>query len=335
VRVAVLFNAPTLPPDHPDAASEADVVEVASAVIRSLVDAGYEAWPVPAAPPLGGVLGRLADPRPDVVFNLIEGFGGSSGGEAYITGLLELLALPYTGCPPEAQGLCRDKGRTKALLQGSGLPTAPFALARIGEPMPDWSRSWPTIVKPASEDASLGIDQASVVTSPDALAAAVARLHAAYHCDALIERYLPGREFNLGLLELGGAPVALPVAEILYDVPAGAWPILTYAAKWATGSAEDLASRPACPADVDGELAEDLARLAVMAFRATGCRDYARVDFRLHEGGAPLVLEVNPNPDIGPTAGWARALRASGRDYGATLSALVEQAWERGAHGRG
>ncbi len=328
--VAVLFNAPVLPAEHPDSASEADVAEVARVVAEGLNRSGLDAWPVAASPPVGRLLGKLANPVPDVVFNLIEGFAGSSGGEAHVTGLLELLGLPYTGCPPEAQALCHSKGRTKALLRGFGLPTAPFAVARPGEPVPRWDGPWPAIVKPEAEDASLGIDQGSVVESPEEIVEGVARLRVRHGGAVLIEAYLPGREFNVGVLALP-EPEALPVAEIAYDVPAGAWPILTYDAKWAVGSAADLASPPRCPADVDPPLADRLARLAVEAFRATGCRDYARVDLRLDAGGAPMILEVNPNPDIGPDAGWARALRASGRDHDETLARLARQAHDRGA----
>jgi D-alanine-D-alanine ligase len=302
-------------------------------VARSVADAlgrhGLDAWTVPAAPPIGMALGHLANPVPEVVFNLVEGFGGSSIGEAYLTGLLELLGLPYTGCPPGAQALCHSKARTKALLRGWGLPTAAFEVARPGEPVPRWEGPWPAIVKPEAEDASLGIDQRSVAGSPEAIVEGVARLRASHRGAVLIEAYLAGREFNVGVLALP-EPRALPVAEILYGVPPGAWPILTYDAKWAEGSAADLASRPRCPAEIGPELAGELARLAVDAFRVTGCRDYARVDFRLDTQGAPMILEVNPNPDLGPSAGWARALRASGEDYEATLARLARQAESRG-----
>ena len=332
-RVAVLYNAPTLPPDHPDAASEADVAEVARVVADALVRHGFDAWPLPASPPIGKVLGQLSNPSPDVVFNLIEGFGGSSDGEAHVSGLLELLGLPYTGCPPEAQSLCHSKARTKALLKGLGLPTAPFAVARTGEPIPRWDGPWPALLKPEAEDASLGIDQASVVRSAEAIVEGVARLRVSHGGDVLLEAYLPGREFNVGVLALPD-PIALPVAEIIYEVPEGSWPILTYAAKWDEGSIEDLNSRPSCPADVEPDLGEVLGELAVEAFRATGCRDYARIDFRLDANGSPMILEVNPNPDIGPKAGWARALRTSGRDYEATLARLIVQAGRRrGEHG--
>jgi D-alanine-D-alanine ligase len=328
-RVAVLYNAPQLPPDHPDALSEADVVAVARTVVLALNAGGFDARPTPAAPPIGHVVRALADARPDLVFNLIEGFGGHSGGEAYVTALLELLNLPYTGCPPEAQALCRHKGTAKALLRGLGLPTAPFLVLEPDDIIASLPWPGPSIVKPESEDASLGIDQASVVTSTEALAARVAQVRESYGPRVLVEAYLPGSELNVGVLGLP-EPEALPVAEIAFQMPAGSWPIVTYNAKWLEDSAEDRDTAPRCPAQIDPSLAAEVSRLAVAAFRATGCRDVARVDFRLDAQGAPMILEVNPNPDLGPGAGWARAVRASGRDYDATLVALARQALERG-----
>jgi len=353
-KVAVLYNAPALPPEHPDAASEADVVAVARAIAEELGARGFAAAPVPAAPPVGRFVAALEALQPDAVFNLIEGFGGQSGGEAYITALLELLALPYTGCPPEAQALCRQKGRTKALLLGWGLPTAPFAVLEPGDDLPavGWpGRSeahhpspgggprctratlqevvGPVVVKPESEDGSLGIDQGSVVADPESLRRRIEQVRGRYGPRVVVEAYLPGPEYNVGVLDLGG-PEALPVAEIAFDPAPGDWPILTYDAKWSAGSAEDRASPARCPAAIPAGLADRLGSLAVAAFRATGCRDVARVDFRLDPRGEPMILEVNPNPDLGPTAGWARALRAAGRDYGEALAALASQAIRRG-----
>jgi len=327
-KVAVLYNAPTLSPDHPDSASEADVADVARRVAEGLVRHDFDAWPLPVSPPIGKVLGKLANPSPDLVFNLVEGFGGQSIGEAHFSGLLELLGLPYTGCPPEAQSLCQSKGKTKALLKGLGLPTAPFAIVRADEPIPRWVGPWPVLLKPEAEDASLGIDQSSVVQFAEGMVEGVAQLRVRHGRDVLIESYLPGREFNVGVLALP-EPEALPIAEIVYQSPPGSWPILTYAAKWDEGSLEDRNSQPVCPAEVEPSLGARLADLAVEAFQATGCRDYARVDFRLDADGSPMILEVNPNPDIGPGAGWARAIRASGRDYDATLARLAVQAGRR------
>ncbi len=324
--IAVLYNAPSLLPDDRDYASEADVVSVARAVVAVLEANGFEAWEQPASPPLADFIAELAGTAPDVVFNLIEGFAGSSAGESQITGLLELLGLPYTGCPPDSQSLCRRKGRTKAILRDAGLPTAPF-LVVTDSIVPSFPG--PYMVKPDGQDASLGIDQGSVIADARDLPARVSALRTRYGPSVLIEAYLPGPEYNVGVLALPD-PEPLMVAGVVYKPGPGEWPILTYDAKWDIGSPADLASPILCPAWIDEKLAATLARLAVSAFRATGCRDYARVDFRLDAEGHPMILEVNPNPDIGPTAGWARALKESGRDYGQSIVAIARQALARG-----
>jgi D-alanine-D-alanine ligase len=316
-----------LAPDHPQFAAEAGVVGAAHAVAAALKSEGFRAWPLGAREPAARIIGRLRRQKPDLVYNLIEGFGGQAGGEVWITSLLELMRLPYTGCPPAAQSLCLHKGRAKALLIGSGLPGPAGRVLGPDDPLPDLPP--PFLVKPAAQDASLGIDQSSVITDRTALSAQIERVRAAHGPEVLVEAYLPGPEYNVGVIALP-APQALPVAEVLFDPEAGRWPILTYAAKWAVGSAEDLSSPVRCPAEIDASLSDRLQHLAVSAFRATGCRDYARVDFRLDTHGEPAILEVNPNPDLDPTAGLARALRAAGMDYGSTLAELARQALARG-----
>jgi D-alanine-D-alanine ligase len=325
-----------LPPDHPDATAEADVVAVAQAIAETLGRHGSEAVPLAVGPPIDAALAQLRQAGPDVLVNLIEGFGGSSVLATQFTALLELTGLPFTGCPSESLAFCLSKGRAKALLRGFGLPTAPDVVVGPGDAVPDWEGPWPVIVKPDKEDASLGIDQGSVVHDRVGLLDRLRRVRAAYG-RALVEAYLPGPEYNVGMVGLP-EPVPLPIGEVVFAPRPDAWPILTYAAKWESGSAEDLACPVRYPAQISPELADRLSRLAVAAFHATSCRDYARVDFRLDARGEPMILEVNPNPDVGPTAGWARALDASGRDYGATLAALVRQAIGRGAgwkEGRG
>ena len=328
-RVAVLYNAPVLPTDHPDSASERGVVTVAREVSTILRKAGLKAWPMAVRPPLQRLVKVLQTRKPDAVFQLAEGFGGFSGGEAHLSSVLELMDLPYTGCPPEAQGLARVKSRTKWLLRGAGLPTATFQVVEKGQA--DWSGEvvWPTLVKLDDEDASLGIDQASVVRDEREARAKIEALRARYHSPILVESYLPGREFNVGVLALP-EPEALPMAEVVYQVDGSGWPILTYDAKWAAGSTEDLASPVRCPAEVEADLQERLSALALAAFHVVGCRDYARVDFRLDDRGQPMILEINPNPDLDSSSGLARAIRASGRSYEEVIVALTRQALERG-----
>jgi D-alanine-D-alanine ligase len=328
LRVAVAYNEPALPREHPDYASEADVVDVATAVANALSETGFASELLSVGPPLVNVLTRLQQSPPDLVFNLVEGFAGRSAGATYFPALLELLRLPYTGSPVEALSACVSKERAKALLRGHGLPTARSRLLAKHESVPMIDFDGPWIVKPDDEDGSLGIDQSSVVFDRDALMDRVERLRQTHAGGILIESYLPGPEFNVGLTAFP-EPRALPIAQVVYHTLPGLWPILTYAAKWDPGSIEDKASVVHCPASIDPDLADRLASLAISAYRATSCRDYARVDLRLDAEGEPMILEVNPNPDIGPTAGWARAVRVSGGNYAEAIASVARQALAR------
>lgn len=191
-RVAVVYNPPVLRPDHPDRASEASVVSVAEAVAEALAGSGFDPVLVAAAPPLSAFVGRLTAVAPALVFNLVEAFAGASGAEPFVASVYELLGLAYTGSPVEALASCRSKARTKALLRGLGLPTAPFVVVGAGEGVPAFAGTLPVIVKPEAEDASLGIDQESVVRDPALLAGRVERVRAGYGGSVLIESYLPG-----------------------------------------------------------------------------------------------------------------------------------------------
>jgi D-alanine-D-alanine ligase len=255
--------------------------------------------------------------------NLFEGFAGHSAGESYVTGLLELLGVTYTGSSPECLSLVRDKVRTKRVLRGAGIPTADFWVVPRGaalEVIPAASQireqfaGGKLFVKPAAEDASLGIDEQSVVGDWAQLESKVFEVQRRFG-DVLVERYLDGREFNVAVIALDG-PQTLPIAEIEFQTaPDFPFPIVTYAGKWREESTAFRATPVRCPADVDEKLAARIREVALAAFAATGCRDYARVDFRVTTEGGVYVLEVNANPDVGPSAGFARALAAAGVAY--------------------
>ena len=266
-------------------------------------------------------------PPPDVVFNLFEGFAGVGCGEAEVAGLVELAGHALSGSPSECLGLVRNKARAKWLLAGAGLPTAPFCLVSADEELPHEALATlvaggPVIVKPAHEDGSLGIGPESIVHDVRSLERQIAAVRARYGA-TLVERFIVGREFNAAVIALPRAEL-LPLAEIEFAGPEpSGWQIVTYEAKWAAGSAADRSTPARCPADVAEPLAGEINRVALAAFRLTGCRDYARVDLRVDEQGQVYVLEVNANPDIGPSAGFARSLRAAGMGYDAFIDRLV------------
>lgn len=331
-RILVLFNEPTLPSDHPDADSEHDILYTADTVIRILQQAGLPVSRLGVTTDPKSLLAGIAAANADVVYNLYEGTATWGVAEAYVSGILELLKLPYTGSPTQPLMLCRSKPLTKQLLAGSGLPTAPFLVAD-SVPVPTPPFGWPVIAKPGLEDASVGIDQKSVATSNEELDARTQYLIDAYKGPVLVEKFVRGREFNVAMIATRGKLEALPFSEILFVPPPenpGLWPILTFDAKWKP-NARDFAATPVKnPADVDPVLHEKVATAARKAFELVGCRDYARVDFRIDEEGNPYILEVNPNPCISPLAGLAAALESAKVSYSAFVLGVLKNALRRG-----
>ncbi|HEY7331214.1 MAG TPA: ATP-grasp domain-containing protein [Gemmataceae bacterium] len=328
LRILVLHNQPVLPVDHPDADSEHEILFTAKIVRQTLTEAGYEVGTLGVGRDPAVLLEKLRDIRPDVVFNLFEGLADTGDTEAHVAGILEWLEIPYTGCPNQTLCLARSKHITKHLLAGAGLPTAKFFVAE-DVPIEECPLDWPVIVKPATQDASVGLDQGSVVTNLERLNDRIAHLLENYGPPILIEEFIRGREFNVGIIEAPELRV-LPVSEILFtDKDPDFWPIVTYDAKWKPGTRDYEATPPKYPARVAPRLRSKVEALAKRAFRLLGCRDYARVDFRVR-GSKPYILEINPNPDFSPTAGLAGGLESAGISHTQFTLDLVQRALARG-----
>jgi D-alanine-D-alanine ligase len=331
LRVLILFNLPTTPADDPEAESDSEVVWTSEAIETCLRAAGFVATREGIGRDPQRVIDVVRRERPDVVFNLFEGLADRSESEAQCAGLLEWLGVPFTGSPSRALALARSKPLTKHVLRGAGLPTADFFVAD-GEPLTKCPLPWPVIVKLAEEDASLGLDQGSVVQDLVALNARIAHLCARYGAPVMVEEFVHGRELSVGLIALPELRT-LPACEIVFDErEPGAWPIVTYDAKWNPGTRDYEATPPLYPAPLDADLAQELARLAEQAFEVLGCRDYARVDFRVRSDGTPCILEVNPNPDLSPIAGLAGQLTSAGLSHSDLVVGLVRAAAARGRH---
>ena len=257
--------------------------------------------------------------RTDLVFNLCEGVRGVAQWEDHVIGTLELAGIAYTGSGPWTTAACRRKAVANTLLERAGLPVPRWTLAqgKVDDDFP-----LPAIIKPAAEDASAGLDRQSVVTDRKSLKARIAAMTEQYD-EVLVQQYIAGREFNVGMV----GDRILPIAEIDFStMPEGVWPILTYAAKWHVGSAEDLGSRPVCPAPINQRFAERLCRLAETAWLTMQGKGYGRVDIRVDDFGKPWILEVNPNPDLTDAAGLSRMAKAAGWDYGELIRRIAELA---------
>jgi D-alanine-D-alanine ligase len=320
VRVAILIDGGWDSWDQKDVAS---VVDSAKEVRTSLTSRGVDASIVPVRSAQDfRWLPRVR--RADLVFNLCEGIAGVSRFEDNIVNTLELTGVPYTGCTPWAVTVCHRKHVANTLLAQAGVNIPRFLLAQ-GNKVPN-DLTLPVIVKPATEDASVGIDTGSVCTSKKGLRKRLAEMSEQWE-EVLIQEYVAGREYNVGFV----GDQALPIAELCFDnMPEGSWPILTYAAKWDLGSPEDLGSVPVCPADIPPDLAKKVVAVARAAWvQLCGGEGYGRVDLRVDASGQPYVLEVNPNPDISDMAGLSRMAKVFGWSYEELIHRIVDEALSR------
>lgn len=329
-RVAVLYNT-----DFEERSQEADagfsaradVADVAKAVANALAASRHDAHLVPVDGDLQQTRETLSALAPDCAFNLCESLAGDARLESSVPILLELMALPFTGSPAEALSRALYKDRVKERLARAGVSTPP---ARVMSGADDaFDLAFPVIVKPAREDGSVGIDAASVVHDERALRDRVAMMVERFAQPCLVETYIEGRELNVALFGFPNARV-LPLQEIDFSaLPPGAPRIVTYDAKWRVGSSDDLGTRPVILPSLPTGVAARVRRVAAAAFAAVGVRDYGRVDVRVDAHGAPHVVDVNPNCDLSPNAGFTRAASAVGLDHTALVRLLVRYALKR------
>lgn len=327
-RILVVYNEPVLPPGHRDTEAEIEVLENVNAVAEVLRAESYEVCTAGVRRDPGGLIGAVREANPDAVFNLFEGTADHYATEAYVAGVLDWLDVPFTGCPCQALLLSQNKPLTKRLFQSAGVPTAPFTVAdEVPAEAPPLS--WPLIVKPAGQDSSVGIDQASVVTDFAALRARVAHLLENYGSPVLIEEYVSGRELTLGVIEYPQRRL-LPITEVtfLYKQP-GSWPILSYNAKWESETYEYQETDYQFDVPVEDALRAKLHAAALTAFELLGARDYARADFRVR-GDEVFLLEMNPNPSFSPGRGLTWALSAGGISHRDFTLQVVRNALARG-----
>ncbi|MBI3961784.1 MAG: ATP-grasp domain-containing protein [Deinococcus sp.] len=328
-KIAVVYNAPRQPaaPDDADAIAEAESEVAARGVAETLAHLGYRTQVLSIDDDTAGAVRRLKRLAPDLVFNLCEAIMGDTSLEGAFCGLLELLRLPYTGAPPLALALCRDKPLTKLALAGAGIPTPRFTVVRPGEHF-SGSLTYPLIVKLAREHGSASICADSVGYDATAVNRRIAYIHQHYGQDGLVEEYIEGREIKVTLLGYQD-PEVLPIEELdLSALPPGVPRVVGYEVNWLESSPLYGLDRAVCPADLPPDLAERIRDIARRAYTLIGCRDYGRVDIRLKDN-VPYVLEVNANPDIAPGTGITIAAQAAGLDYPALVGKVVELALGR------
>src|SRR5256884_593132 len=276
---------------------------------------------------------KLALSRPDLVFNMAEGFRGQSR-EALVPAICEYLSIPYTGSDPLTLALSLHKGRTKETLAFRGVPTAPFACLETPDDLDRLALPFPVFVKPIAEGSGKGVFSNNLCDGPRALAERVRFLTERYAEPVLVETYLPGPEFTVAILGNGPEAYCLPVVGFDFStLPPGAPPVYGYEAKWVWDRPEAPLAIFQCPARVAGGMYREIERTALDAYHALGCRDWCRVDVRIDRFGVPNILELNPLPGIIPDPAmnscFPKAARAAGFGYDELIQEVVRIAWRR------
>jgi len=308
-----------------ESASDRGVEKAAASVKAALTRKGFSVSTLKIGKDPQPLLDWLKAHNPQLVFNLCETICGNSKLEPAVPYLLKWLDFIITGNPPEILTLLVDKAKTKHLLKSMGFPTPEFAAIQENNDLRNW-RSWPAILKPCAEDASLGIDRGSVVGDSTAAKARFELLATSFGVPVLIEAFIAGRELNVAILETeSGLQTAINEIDFT-DLPAGIPKIVTYNGKWDENSIECKATPVKSPANLYPELDVKIRDIAKGVYREFGLEGYARIDFRIDEEGKPWVLEINPNPDLSENAGFSKSLAEMHLDYDTAIECLIKSA---------
>ncbi|RJQ09681.1 MAG: ATP-grasp domain-containing protein [Bacillota bacterium] len=311
-----------------DEAADYDDPQTIREIAEALESGGHRTIHLPYD---AGLLDALERFRPNVVFNLAEGWGDRNR-ESIVPAILEFLAIPYTGSDPLTLGAALDKHLAKKLVSEAGIPTARSFKVALSDSLPPGlcGLEFPMFVKPNAEGSSKGIRYSSKVRNTEELEAMVRWVHETYRTPALVEEYLPGREYSIGLLGNAHRLRTLPIVAVrpgkdvprvaLGDDPASEF-IYSYEPKSTNMEA------PECPAVMPRNLAQRIEELALAVWDVFECRDVARVDFKLGRDGEPYFLEINPLPSLSREWSFlALEARAAGIDYSELILTILDEA---------
>ncbi len=272
----------------------------------------------------------LAKCGADLVFNLTESYAGDDTKEMHIAAFLDILEIPYTGAGPHATILAQDKSIAKKMFAFYGIKSPYFATSYRGNIDHAHDISFPLIVKPTSEDGSIGIGADAVVTSVKELMERVSYIQTEFDSPALIEEYIEGREIYASILGSYENAHALPLVELdLSKLPKGVPRIASTDVKFEKDTEAYKLTKSAIAEDLDEETASKLTETAVKAYRAVKLRDYGRIDMRLSSKGEVYVIEANPNPWLSSGQEFAMAARKSGLSYTQMIGEIVDHAMAR------
>ncbi len=306
---------------------EKDLMETASIVKKALERFGHEARIYDVNEKTFEV---LRDSNVEFAFNVCERYQGNSLFEPHVAAMLELCSIPYTGSGPLALALCMNKIRVKEILSQNGIPTPKHQVFYSKNKKLSQDMRFPLIVKPSCNDNSIGITNSSVVFDEKQLRSKVNQINKAYNQPTLVEEYIEGREFAIGVLGAKN-PVALPISEMKFrNLPEGRHRILDYDMKWNYDDLpDDEGAFEVCPAEIPKYLETKMKRFAIEATKILDVRDYSRIDLRLSNDGTPYVLEMNPNPGISADNTIPKAAISLGLSHDEMIHEILISAFER------
>ena len=325
-RILLMVHEKLVPPEDVTGLSESQIDEFRTEynVYSTLCNLGHDVKIIGIGDQLAALREAIREFKPKIVFNLLDEFSGIESYDHHVVGFLELMRQPYTGCNPRGMMLSRDKVLTKQILAWHRIATPSFQLFPYGRRVRISKKiRFPLFVKSATEDASLGISQASVVDDKASLLERIEFIHGHVQSDALVEEFIEGRELYIGVL--GNSRLqTLPIWEMNFgNLSKGASAIATRKVKWdrkyqarhdiSTGRAESL----------DEAQVAQLQRLAKRVFRALHMSGYARLDLRMRDDGSVYLLEANANPDLTYGEDFAESAAAAGHDYKGLLTRIV------------
>ncbi len=326
LRVLALMHERLVPPDDPTGVDLATVDwKTEYDVVTTLREMGHEVQAVGVGSDLAVIRRAVDEWKPHIAFNLLEEFDGVAIYDQNVVAYLELLRIPYTGCNPRGLMLARDKALSKKILAYHRLLVPEFAVFPLGRAVRRRKRlSFPLIVKSVSQEASLGISQASIVDNEEKLRERVAFIHKSVGTNAIVERYIEGRELYVGVL--GNMRLRVfPIWELfLGGMPDEVRHIATARVKWSSAYREKHGIKSGEAKGLPEGMPEGIRHLAKRVFRALNLSGYARLDLRLDPNGKVHVLEANPNPEVAYGEDFAESAEKAGVSYEALLQRLLQ-----------
>jgi D-alanine-D-alanine ligase len=332
LRLLALMDEELVPPEDVRGVDVSDVEwKTEFDVVSTLRELGHEVQCLGVRSDLGAIRTAVTELQPHVVFNLLEDFHDVPIYDQNLVSYLELLGVPYTGCNPRGLMLARDKGISKKLLSYHRIPVPEFAVFRMGSAVRRPRRlAFPLIVKSLTKEGSAGIAQTSLVTDDEKLAERVAFIHKRQRTDAIVERFIDGRELYVGIL--GNARLQVfPVWELLFTKAPDELPkIATEKVKWDAGYRDKHGIKTALAKGLADAQVAQIKSLCKRIYRVLELSGYARVDLRLDPEGRVYVLEANPNPQLAYGEDFAESAEKAGVSYNALIQRIVNLALQRG-----